>query len=109
MPETIIEFDESNMLDGFTLDSTGGAWITALISNRLWYVMPDGEARLLIEDSHPEQLRRLTELQKTTGVPKSIIYEERGSTLRNISSVAFGGPKAVQRWQPAWTESELQQ
>ena len=92
MPETIAEFDESNMFDGFALDSAGGAWITALISNRLWYVTPNGEAHLLIEDSHPEQLHRLTELQKSTGVPKSIIYEEHGSTLRNISSVAFGGP-----------------
>ena len=91
-PETIVAFDESNMFDGFTLDSTGGAWITALISNRLWHVMPDGEARLLIEDSDPEQLAQLTLLQKTTGVPRALIYEERGSTLRNISSVAFGGP-----------------
>lgn len=90
-PETILQFDESNMLDGFTLDREGGAWITALVSNRLWYVSPDGEARLLIEDSNAEQLSRLTGLQKTTGVEKAVIYEEHGSTLRNISSVAFGG------------------
>ena len=91
-PETIVDLDESNLFDGFTLDSMGGAWITALVSNRLWYVTPHGEARLLIEDSDAEQLARLTALQKTSGVPRALIYEERGSTLRNISSVAFGGP-----------------
>ena len=94
--ETVIAFDESNMFDGFTLDSAGGAWITALVSNRLWHVGVDGEARLLIEDAHPDQLARLTALQKTSGVPKSLIYEERGATLRNISSVAFGGPDLKQ-------------
>jgi len=90
--ETIAEFDESNVLDGFTLDSTGGVWLTAIVSNRLWYVMPGGRARLLIEDACAEQLARLAEMQKGAGVLRSILYEEHGSTLRNISSVAFGGP-----------------
>jgi sugar lactone lactonase YvrE len=90
--ETVVEFDESNMFDGFTLDSTGGAWITALVSNRLWYVAPDGDVRLLIEDARAEQLARLTELQKNASVTRALLYEEHGSTLRNISSVAFGGP-----------------
>ena len=91
-PETIVALDDTNMFDGFTLDSQGGAWLTALVSNRLWHVTPEGEARILIEDSHPDQLSRLAEQQRTAGVQKSIIYEERGSRLRNISSVAFGGP-----------------
>lgn len=90
-PETVAEFDESNLFDGFNLDSRGGLWITTLVSNRLWYVSPEGESRLLIEDSHAEQLARLTHLQRTIGVSKALIYEEHGSTLRNISSIAFGG------------------
>jgi sugar lactone lactonase YvrE len=91
-PEVVLALDESNMFDGFELDSQGGAWITALVSNRLWYVSPEGRARVLIEDAHAEQLARLTELQKTTGVTRALLYEEHGTTLRNISSVAFGGP-----------------
>jgi sugar lactone lactonase YvrE len=91
-PETIVQFDESYLFDGFALDSTGSAWITALVSNRLLHVGTDGEVKLLIEDSDPEQLARLTVMQKTTGVPKSLIYEEHGATLRNPSSLAFGGP-----------------
>ena len=90
--EITCEFDESNMLDGFTLDAAGGAWVTAIVSNRLWYVTADGAAHLVIEDAHAEQLLRLAEMQRSTGVAKSIIYEEHGSVLRNISSVAFGGP-----------------
>ena len=49
-------------------------------------------ARLLIEDACEEQLARLTEMQQGTGVLRSILYEEHSSTLRNISSLAFGGP-----------------
>lgn len=92
VPETVVEMDESNMFDGFTLDSEGGAWLSAIVSNRLWYVAPDGEARILIEDADADQLARFTQLQKTTGVTRALLYEEHGSTLRNISSVAFGGP-----------------
>ncbi|MEN2738402.1 SMP-30/gluconolactonase/LRE family protein [Microbacterium sp. X-17] len=91
-PVTITEFDASNMLDGFTLDREGGAWVTAIISNRLWHVTPDGAQHLLIEQSDPEQMERLCALQRTTGVLRSVIYEEHGSTLRNMSSLAFGGP-----------------
>ena len=90
--EVVAEFDESNMFDGFTLDSAGGAWITTLVSNRLWHVAPNGKIRLLIEDANAGQLARLTALQKTTGVERGVLYEEHGSWLRNISSVAFGGP-----------------
>jgi len=89
--EEVAAFDESNLFDGFTLDSEGGAWITTLVSNRLWYVAPDGKASLLIEDADAEQVARLTDLQKNSSVPRSLLYEERGRTLRNISSVAFGG------------------
>ena len=91
-PEVVAEFDESNLFDGFTLDSQGGAWITTLISNRLWHVPLGGKPRLLIEDAEPDQVRRLTEMQRGDGLHKSMIYEEHGLTLRNISSVAFGGP-----------------
>jgi len=87
----VAAFDESNLFDGFTLDSEGGAWITTLVSNRLWYVAPDGKASLLIEDADAEQVARLTDLQKNSSVPRSLLYEECGRTLRNISSVAFGG------------------
>jgi sugar lactone lactonase YvrE len=90
--EVVAEFDESNMFDGFTLDGEGGAWVSTIVSNRLWYIGLDGAPRLLIEDAHADQLARFTELQKTTGVPRGLLYEEHGSTLRNISSVAFGGP-----------------
>ena len=85
-------FDESHLFDGFTLDSEGGAWIAVLVANRLIHVTPDGTVQSIVEDADAEQLARLTELQKTTGVPRALIYEEHGATLRNPSSIAFGGP-----------------
>jgi sugar lactone lactonase YvrE len=90
--EVMCDFDESNMFDGFGMDAEGGCWITSLVSNRMWYYSPRGEVRLLSEEFDPDQLKRLTVFQKTTGVPRSLLYEEWGSRFRNISSVAFGGP-----------------
>lgn len=52
---------------------------------------PDGAVRHLIEDADPQQLARLTEVQMSGSVTRSLLYEETGRTLRNISSVAFGG------------------
>jgi sugar lactone lactonase YvrE len=89
--EVIAQFDESNMFDGFSLDAAGGAWITTLVSNRLWHVESDGKVRLLIEDSDPGHVARLAEQQRTTGVQKELIYEDGRSTLKNISSLTFGG------------------
>jgi sugar lactone lactonase YvrE len=89
--QVVAAFDESYLFDGFTLDSEGGAWMTALVSNRLLYVPRDGEPRILLEDGNPDQLMRLTHLQKTTGVTKELLYEDHGARLRNPSSIAFGG------------------
>ena len=89
--EVVCEFDDSNMFDGFALDSEGGAWITTLISNRLWYVDPDGRPSLVIEDCEPSHVAELCVHQRSSdGVPRDFIYLERNSILRNISSVAFG-------------------
>jgi sugar lactone lactonase YvrE len=91
-PEVVAEFDDSNMIDGFTLDSAGGAWLTALVSNRLWYVSPDGETKLLLENYEEEQLARLVEMQRSTGIARELLYEDHGNPLANISCVTFGGP-----------------
>lgn len=99
--EEVAAFDETHMFDGFALDSAGGAWITALVSNRIIHVDVDGTTRLLIEDAHPEQLARLAHLQKTTGVERPLLYEEHGARLRNPSSIAFGGPD----WKTAYVGS----
>lgn len=90
--EVVAAFDESNMFDGFNIDSEGGVWITALVSNRLWHAPPGGEPRVLIEASDPDQMARLIEQQRGAGVERSLLYEDKGSFLRNIASVAFGGP-----------------
>lgn len=91
-PEVVWEFDESNMLDGFALDSEGGIWMTALVSNRLWYLSPSGDLRLLLEEYDRGHLEQLVQEQKTAGVTRALLYQDHGNRLANISSIAFGGP-----------------
>jgi hypothetical protein len=45
----------------------------------------------LIEEADPDQLVRVTDMQKYGSVTLALLYEEHGSNLRNISSVAIGG------------------
>lgn len=91
-PEVVAELDDSNMLDGFTLDSTGGAWLTALVSNRLWHVPQGGAPRVVLEEQDPVQLARLVAMQRSaTGVERDVLYQTRAGRLRNISSIGFGG------------------
>jgi hypothetical protein len=45
----------------------------------------------LIEEADPDQLARLTDMQKHSSLTPALLYEEHGSNLRNISSVAIGG------------------
>lgn len=91
--EVVCEFDETNMFDGFTLDSEGGAWITTLVSNRLWYVAPDGTPHQVIEDCAAEAVGQLAVHQRSDqGLPLAFLYDIHPRTLCNISSVAFGGP-----------------
>ena len=89
--EVIAAFDETNLFDGFTLDAEGGAWITALVSNRLWHVSREGTPRLLLEDAAPELMVLLVERLAGGALDRSLLYDGRVSKLGNISSVAFGG------------------
>jgi hypothetical protein len=85
-------FNRSNMLDGFTIDSERGLWVTALVSNRLWYVPAGGAPRLLIEDCEARHLHDLrAAIAQDDGVGREFLYEERVSTLKNVSSITFGG------------------
>lgn len=91
-PELLNQFDDTNILDGFELDAEGGIWQTTVVSNRIWYIAPDGTVRLLLEDADADQLRRLSQFQRSTGIPRDLMYEPPGDRLPGLASIAFGGP-----------------
>ena len=90
--ETVVKFGPGVYLDGLTFDAEGGIWVTSIVSNRIIRITPDGRQQLVLEDSDPEHVAAVEKafMQGTMGRPHLDTVKSR--QLRNISSLAFGGP-----------------
>ena len=90
--QVICTFDAGTYPDGLCFDSEGAAWVTSIISNRLIRIFPDGRQSLFLEDSDPQH-RASTENAFINGsLGPEHLERSSGRFLKNISSLAFGGP-----------------
>ena len=89
---TVTEFGDGTFPDGLALDVEGGLWITSIVSNRVIRVAPDGGHDVLIEDADPDHLRWVEDAYTAGGLERPHLDTMRSRRLRNISSLAFGGP-----------------
>jgi len=90
--ETVTTFGHGTYPDGMTFDAEGGIWITSIVSNRVIRVLTDGSQELMLEDcdaAHVENAEQAF-LSGTMGRPH--LDHAGGRLLKNISSLAFGGP-----------------
>jgi len=88
----VTTFGHGTYPDGLTFDAEGGIWITSIVSNRVIRVSPDGSQSLILEDADPAHTdwAEKAYLAGTMGRPH--LDKAAGRVLRNISSLAFGGP-----------------
>jgi hypothetical protein len=90
--EVVTAFGHGTYPDGLTFDAEGHVWITSVVSNRVIRVAPNGAQTLVLEDAdaaHVEECEAAY-LSGTLGRPH--LDKVAGRMLRNISSLAFGGP-----------------
>ncbi|WP_282609491.1 SMP-30/gluconolactonase/LRE family protein [Pelagibius sp. Alg239-R121] len=89
---TVAEFGSGTFPDGLTFDEEGGIWITSIVSNRVIRIAPNGEHQVMVEDNDPAHLEYVEAafLDGTMGRPHLDVC--RSVKLKNISSLAFGGP-----------------
>ncbi len=91
--ETVTEFGAGTFPDGLAFDSEGALWVTSIVSNRVIRVMPEtGEQRIVLEDSDPEHLSWVEQAYQAGELGRPHLDTARSRQLRNISSLAFGGP-----------------
>lgn len=90
--ETVAEFPEGTFPDGLTFDVEGGIWVTSPLSNRLLRVTPEGEPVLLLEDNDPADLAKSIEAFRNGTLARSAFGIVPAGKLKNITSLAFGGP-----------------
>lgn len=90
--ETVCEFGAGVFPDGLTFDTEGNAWVVSIVSNRLIRVAPDGTQTLWLEDSDPEHLAWVEAAYQANEMGRPHLDGVKSKVLKNISSIAFGGP-----------------
>jgi sugar lactone lactonase YvrE len=90
--QVVTEFGAGTFPDGIAFDVEGGAWITSIVSNRLIHVSPSGRQTLWLEDSEPDHLGWVEQAFDGNAMARPHLDVARGRHLRNITSLAFGGP-----------------
>lgn len=92
----LTEFGRGTFPDGLCFDAEGFAWITSVVSNRVIRVGPDGRGEILLEDSVREHLDWVEDAWQSGLMGREHLDTIRSLRLRNISSLAFGGPDLKQ-------------
>ncbi|SDB49222.1 SMP-30/gluconolactonase/LRE family protein [Bauldia litoralis] len=90
--EVVTTFGAGTYPDGLVFDGEGAIWITSIVSNRVIRVFPDGRQQVVLEDADAGHLA-WTEAAFVAGeLGRPHLDKAAGRRLRNISSLAFGGP-----------------
>lgn len=90
--EVVTTFGHGTFPDGLTFDAEGHVWITSIVSNRVIRVAPDGAQQLVLEDADPAHVEECEAAYVSGTMGRPHLDKVSGRMLRNISSLAFGGP-----------------
>ena len=90
--ETVTAFGAGTFPDGLAFDGEGGVWITSIVSNRVIRVAPDGSQQLILEDCDPAHLAWVEQAFQAGEMGRPHLDGIKSRRLKNISSLAFGGP-----------------
>ncbi|MGD9018323.1 MAG: SMP-30/gluconolactonase/LRE family protein [Desulfobacterales bacterium] len=90
--ETVFEFGHGTYPDGMAMDVDGGIWVTSIISNRVIRIGPDGKGHTVLEDADPDHVNWAEKAFLDGTMDRPHLDRIRSRRLRNISSLAFGGP-----------------
>ncbi|MCI0346155.1 MAG: SMP-30/gluconolactonase/LRE family protein [Chloroflexi bacterium] len=90
--EVVTTFGKGTYPDGLTFDAEGHVWITSIVSNRVIRVAPDGAQTLVLEDADPAHVDWCEAAYLAGTMGRQHLDKSAGRVLKNISSLAFGGP-----------------
>ncbi len=90
--ETLTEFGKGTYPDGLAFDALGAVWVTSIVSNRVIRVTPDGAQQVVLEDADAAHVDWCEQAYLSGEMGRPHMDACGGRTLKNISSLAFGGP-----------------
>ena len=90
--EVFAEYGAGTYPDGMAFDEEGHLWIVSIISNRVLRVAPDGAVTTVLEDLDPAHVAWVETAYLAGELGRPHLDGVKSARLRNISSIAFGGP-----------------
>ncbi len=90
--EVVAEFGPGIFPDGLAFDAEGAIWIVSIVSNRVIRVQPDGRQEVVLEDSDAAHLDWVETAYVAGELTRPHLDRIESRRLKNISSLAFGGP-----------------
>ena len=90
--EVVTTFGHGTYPDGLAFDAEGHAWVTSIISNRVLRVAPSGAVTVILEDAEAAHVQWCEEAFVAGTLGRPHLDRAAGRVLKNISSLAFGGP-----------------
>jgi sugar lactone lactonase YvrE len=91
--EVFTEFGAGTFPDGMAFDEEGNIWIVSIVSNRLIRVDRDGEQTTWLEDVDATHLENVEAAYQSDTMGRVHLDRVHSHLLKNISSIAFGGPE----------------
>lgn len=91
--EVVHSFSDGDFPDGLAFDAEGGVWVACVVSNRVVRIDRSGQASVVVEDPDAA-LIAAAEARYAQGILSGEDIATGGTrpALRNVSSIAFGGP-----------------
>lgn len=89
---TVAQFGPGTFPDGVVIDAADNFWITSIISNRVIRIGLDGQQTTILEESDSAHLAEVELAFGEARMGRPHLDGSPARTLRNISSLSFGGP-----------------
>lgn len=91
--QVVTEFGSGVFPDGLAFDVEGNAWVASIVSNRLIRVASDGLQTVWLEDVDADHLAWVEVAYQADDMGRPHLDGAKSRYLKNISSLAFGGPE----------------
>ena len=90
--QLVCRFGAGTFPDGLAFDEEGGIWITSIVSNRVLRVVPGSSVVTVLADSDFAHVNKVEMAFQAGELGRPHLDQVKSQRLRNISSLAFGGP-----------------
>jgi sugar lactone lactonase YvrE len=90
--EVVHEFGPGEFPDGFAFDSEGCVWVACVVANRVIHFDGKGKVQLILDDGDEGIIQQSEAIFQARKGGREWIELGAKRSLRNIASVAFGGP-----------------